>query len=269
MTFGAGVEPANVTLSRNGASNDLVITLSDGSTLTVQGQFAASYTGPFGVRWFDRIEEFRFQDAANTVWTADEVMDQLIAQASTAGNDTIIGFSRNDTLDGGAGDDYLNGGNESDTYIFDVGYGADQIHDIRSTILDSDADKVSFGPGITTANIRLARDGNDLIVSIDGESDTLRIVGMFAADNLGNRMAEIESFHFDGGAVWTRTEIQQNLLQGTSGADTLTGFFSADTLDGGAGNDRLEGGDGGDTYKFNTGYGQDIDPRRPDQHLRH
>ena len=51
----------------------------------------------------------------------------LLAQASTSGNDTIIGFNTADVLQGGAGNDTLNGGQGDDTYIYARGDGNDVI----------------------------------------------------------------------------------------------------------------------------------------------
>jgi Ca2+-binding RTX toxin-like protein len=101
------------------------------------------------------------------------------------GNDVFIGNSANNILDGGAG---------SDTVIF---------------------------TGITGINATLNDAGTDVIVSHDGETDTLR---------------SIEN------------------IQGTVGNDTLTGNSQNNTLSGGAGGaDTLTGG-GGDDRLIGGGY---------------
>ena len=57
---------------------------------------------------YDRgIEQVVFDDG--TVWSAADLRVMLLAQASTSGNDTIIGFNTADVLQGGAGNDTLNG----------------------------------------------------------------------------------------------------------------------------------------------------------------
>ena len=53
VRFNAGVDPATVTFSRGANPNDLVITLADGSTLDVQGQFDPMVA--VSPLWFNRI----------------------------------------------------------------------------------------------------------------------------------------------------------------------------------------------------------------------
>ncbi len=46
--------------------------------------------------------------------------------------------------------------------------------------------------------------------------------------------------------------------QQTAGDDLIEGFRYSDTIIGGAGNDILRGGDGSDTYRFSSGFGNDL-----------
>ncbi len=100
-----------------------------------------------------------------------------------AGNDIFVGNTANNVLDGGAG---------SDTVIF---------------------------TGVTGVNVTLNDTGADVIVSHDGETDTLRSI-----ENIQGTIAN-------------------DVLVGNSQNNTLSGGASgADTLSGGAGDDRLIGG---------------------------
>ncbi|WP_422365617.1 calcium-binding protein [Pelagibius sp.] len=257
VVFKDGITEADVTFSRDGNSSNLDI-LVNGTTdvLTIEEQFAATYTGPFGTQWLNRIEEVFFDNGFSYRWY--EIMEKMVADAKTGGNDTIYGFSYEDTLDGGAGDDFLSGGNESDIYIFGLGYGQDVIHDQMTNPLGGDQDQVIFQDGLTAADLTFSRSGNNLIIEVTATGERLTIQSQFGANNLGSRFDEIESLVFGDGAVWGRSEIQQHLLQSTDGDDTLTGFFSDDVLDGGLGNDLLLGQDGADTYVFGLGYGVDV-----------
>ncbi len=168
VVFGAGITTANVRFTRSG--DDLIISVTGTSdTLTIEGQFAS---GNLGLS-FDKVEEFQFADGTNWSWVI--VQNQLLQ--GTAGNDVLVGYSTADTLDGGAGNDRLEGSNDGDTYVFDAGYGQDTILDVQSDIFATAPDKVTFGAGVTTANVRLSRSGNDLIIAIDGQPDTLKILG--------------------------------------------------------------------------------------------
>ena len=262
VDFGRDVTAGDIAISRQGDSSDLRIELSDGSSLTIEGQFDSTYTEVFGQQWFDRIEWFLFGDGLGGTQTLsqNDIMDRMLVEAKTAGDDTIYGFDREDVLDGGSGNDLLSGGNENDTYLFDLDYGHDRIREQHAgyNVFSGQDDTVRFGAGILPGEVAISRDANldDLTLSFS-DGSTLTIENQFFADNLGHRRWAIERFEFADGTVWTVPEIQVQLLSSTNGDDTLVGFFSEDILDGGAGNDRLEGGDGGDTYVFGAGYGVD------------
>ncbi len=262
VLFTADVVPGDVSVSRVGSSNDLILTLDDGSTLTIVDQFTAFDTGPFGLQWFDQIETFEFQDGANTVWTAEDLMQRLLDEGKTTGDDSIYGYYRQDTIDGGAGNDYLNGAEMSDTYVFDRGYGHDTIEDSYGTALSDNTDKVQFATGILTSDITASRVGTslDLVLTIGDTGETLTITNQNQRATIGSPVYEIEEFHFADTTVKTaadmRAEVVQN--QSTSGNDTIYGYSFADVIDGGAGNDRMEGFGDGDTYKFDVGGGQDV-----------
>src|SRR5207302_1390454 len=67
------INAAGVTLSRAGASDDLVVTDSaTGKTVTVKGQFQAFGLGP--------LQTFTFADG--TVWTGSQVKQKLLDQES-------------------------------------------------------------------------------------------------------------------------------------------------------------------------------------------
>jgi hypothetical protein len=139
VLFNPGVDPSQVHVIRNGDSNDATLVLSDGSTLLLVNQFDAIFTGSFGVQYLDRIETFQFQDAARTVWTASDLMNKALAYEETNGGHTIFGFAAFDqTIDPGPGGNFfLSGGNNSDTYVFGLGYGNDTIKGGHNNILSS------------------------------------------------------------------------------------------------------------------------------------
>lgn len=260
LRFGPGIDPTDVILTRQGDSDDLVIEFTNSSdSVTIIDQFNASYTG-LGKFWFDRIEHIEFMDGAETVWTWNQIMEMLVANAKTSGDDEIYGFDYEDILDGGAGDDLLVGGNENDIYIFGRGYGNDIIDEQRSNVMSGDFDIVQFNADVAPQDIVLERDDTSLIMRIHGTSDSLTILDQFTSRPLANSGQWIEEFHFSDGTIWTLDDVRLALLaaSSTAGDDHIRGFHTADRLDGGAGNDYLDGWDGGDTYVFGTGYGHDT-----------
>ena len=244
VLFNSSITPSNVYMVRVG--DDLVLTF-DGATdqLTVKNQFGISTL---------RIETFEFSDG--TVWTAEHVKTEVLAQAVSSGDDTLIGYDdRADILDAGAGNDFLDGANGSDTYVFDIGYGQDTIRE-TSNATDRGVDVVQFGPLVDQGNILLSRAGDDLVIGIAQTTDSLTIKNQFGANNF-----RIETFRFADGTELTIDSIRQTLLDqsSTDGNDTINGFDDlGDTLIGGKGNDLLIGGNGGDTYVFRPGDGADT-----------
>ncbi|WP_340115568.1 calcium-binding protein, partial [Pelagibius sp. 7325] len=257
VVFKDGITEADVTFYRDGNSNTLDI-LVEGTddVLTIQNQFEATYTGPFGKQWLDRIEEVTFDNGFTYQW--HEIIEKMVADAKTAGDDSIWGFDYQDTLDGGTGNDFLSGGNDGDTYLFGLGYGQDVIYDGMDNPLGEGQDRIVFQDGLDLDDLAFSRSGNTLIIDVTATGERLTIQEQFGANNLGSRFDEIESLVFGDGTVWGRTQIQEHLLQSTDGNDTLDGFYSNDRLDGGLGNDLLKGADGGDTYVFGVGYGADT-----------
>ncbi|WP_374650074.1 calcium-binding protein [Dongia sp.] len=249
------VNLADATFQRTTTSHDVTISLSDGSTVTLNDQFDGGYLGVGNPFFMNQIENIAFKD---TTLTANQLMDRLIQQSRTDGDDAIYGFDRDDVLDGGAGNDYLAGGDNGDTYVFGLGYGQDTVYDMWWNVFGDTEDSIQFGEGISAANIKLWRSGNSVIVSVLDTDDSLTIRNQVWSGQLGNRDHEIEKFRFADGTVWGRTEIQNVLLQSTNGEDVISGFSSGDWLDGGAGNDLLKGENGSDVYVFDRGYGHDI-----------
>jgi len=260
LKFGANISVADVTFTRDGSTNDLLVSIAgDEATLRIVNQYDVFESGPFGAQAFDQIELFRWDDG--TVKSFATIHAELIAAARTTGDDLIVGWHFDDTIDGGAGNDRLEGGNGSDNYTFNLGYGQDVISDFSTNILAGDDDRVTFGAGIAPQDIVITRVGaSDVRLSVNGTSDSLTIEGQFNYGVFNIRDHEIESFVFANGTTWSPADVRVNyLLQAkTAGNDTIEGFWSDDILDGGAGNDTLRGGDGSDTYHFAAGGGQDV-----------
>ena len=201
----------------------------------------------------------------------------------TTSDDILIGTSADDILDGGAGNDILIGGGGADTYLFGLGGGQDTIgYDMWPRA----GDVVQIAAGLTSADVYAMRDTNypdDLILAINGTTDTLTITGYFS-----NPVSEIR---FADGTIWNSSNIRlmdvvlngselsdtvvasadgrydyatgtftplNTVLNGFAGNDFLVGGSGDDILNGGAGDDILIGNYGADTFVFHRGDGQDI-----------
>ena len=148
------------------------------------------------------IDRFRFQNIAldDTTLTYAQVLDRGFDIEGTlgddvlggtnitdringgVGNDTLNGGDGNDTLNGGTGNDVLMGGAGSDTYIFDGGGGVDTIVENTDSTDSGAVDRIVFGAGIASSNIKPVRSGadnGDLTITILGTQDSLTIRGWF------------------------------------------------------------------------------------------
>lgn len=294
LQFGAGITSSDVSFSYGPTDNDVLLSLTDGSTITLVNQLAGYDSHIFGINWTDRIETLEFTDAQGQVvetigW--DAIMTALVTQQQTAGddtingidsdfgawsdlidagagNDTIFGRGGHDTITGGTGDDTSDGGWGNDTYIFNPGDGTDTIQDTGSG-LDS-ADKLVIGYNVADVSVARPAGTNNIVLTFAGSTDQITVINALS----GQSESAIETYEFLD-ATWTPVSIAQSLVDGqvTEGADVIIGTGvvnglggndliwgegAADTLSGGLGDDFLDGGAGTDTYLYSAGDGHDT-----------
>jgi RTX toxins and related Ca2+-binding proteins len=169
-----------------------------------------------------------------------EYAPELAATLPFTGNDTLTGTTAADFLDGWLGTDTLSGGLGDDTYRFGLGYGQDTI------VESGGSDEIVLNAGIDRDDISLSYAGNDLLITVGTNGDSLRVKDFLSSADNG-----VERLRFADGSV---LELNQgHILVGTSGADTLNGIRVNDTLSGGAGDDTLYGRDGDDVLSGDDG----------------
>ncbi|MDX3976590.1 calcium-binding protein [Shinella sp.] len=186
-----------------------------------------------------------------------------------AGNDKLFGFGGNDDLEGGAGNDWLQGGTGNDeltggsgrdTFVFSSG--RDEIDDFSSRddtiIIDS-----ALGVKNFTELKALAK-------SVDGGEDVRFDFGNGNTLTLDDtKLSSLKSSDFSFRSVNTdepkdprsgndvlNGNSKANTISGGDGNDKISGFGGNDKLSGDAGNDRLYGGAGHDDLE--GGSGNDI-----------
>ncbi|PRD67184.1 hypothetical protein C6P64_00240, partial [Malikia granosa] len=239
VKIGAGIAPADVKLARVG--DDLVLSLAGGTdSLTMLGYFSENpdYSG------YTRIQ---LQFANGTLWGATGIAAQVIHVGGTPGNDGLVGTiatdsmqggqgndqiwagdkadtllggeghdslfgeQGNDLLDGGAGNDWLSGGDGADSYAFGIGSGRDTV-DASDNWYDqvgvAPVDTVKIGAGIAPADLKPARVGDDLVLSLAGGSDSLTVLGYYSenADYYGYSRIQLQ---FSNGTLWGAQQIKQ------------------------------------------------------------
>ncbi len=274
LRFATGISPSGVITTRVG--NDLKLTLqSTGEIVTIQNHFIS--TNQY------LLNAVGFTDG--TTWTSDNLA--LMVLTGTAGADNITGFSTDDTINGLGGNDYLYGVDGNDTLlggdgqdvlyggagndILDGGLGAsdtligDAGNDVylfaagdgNTTISNYDTsanhnDVLRFAAGISPNNVLVTRSGNDLRLTLQSTGEIITVQNHFIS---GNQYL-LNTVEFADGTSWDSATLAQKVLQGTAGADSITGFATDDTMNGLGGNDYLYGGDGNDTLL--GGDGQDV-----------
>jgi Ca2+-binding RTX toxin-like protein len=215
-----------------------------------------------------------------------------------AGNDTLIGGLGNDRIWGGAGNDLLissgtelvagttylgademDGGLGDDTYLIRQNSGAVLIYD------HGGSDTIQLDASFSTSNVRVRNNGGSVLYleAVDGSTTVQVMYGLAAAGTTGyygDAAANyaVEQVRFADGTIWTPDQMREMSMriEGTAGADTLTGTgyedhlyglagndvvnagAGADSIVGGLGADTLTGGDGNDVYVFNRGDGRDT-----------
>ena len=241
-----GINFDDVRISR--FKENLIFTLeATGETVTLEHQYNR-YDGQVNA-----IEQLVFAD--QTILYTD-LNPEDVDLVGTNASETLWGTRFAETIDGRGGDDTLIGSSDGDTYKFDVGYGADVIIDKLEDAGWNADDTVLLGADITIQNAVFTKDANDLVVSITGRTDTLRIKEQF-----GSHLMGVEWFKFADGTRWHITDIEELLAisGGGRGDDVIVGLPDRENvLDGRQGDDQLSGGAYADTYVFDGGYGIDI-----------
>ncbi|WP_338847351.1 calcium-binding protein [Massilia sp. W12] len=203
-------------------------------------------------------QEMRFADGK--VWQRTEIV-QAILQAGNggkftlteqndqisagAGADTLFGAGGDDTLSGGAGNDQLDGGDGNDSYLFQTGFGQDEIkHSLTQGLNEQDV--LQFGAGIIPSRMVLQRSGQDLQISLRNSSDSILLRDYFNFES--NPAYRPELLRFERGFTLDKQAVLAR-LQGTgkNGNDILYGTDGADLLDAGGGLNVVNGGGGNDT----------------------
>ena len=174
-------------------------------------------------------------------------------------NNQLAGGAGDDTLDGAGGNDLLDGGSGNDIYLFGRGAGQDTV--TGETDSSGTLDAIRFASDVLPGDVLVTRDGNDLVLSIAGTPDQLRVSSYYAITG------SIEQIQFAAdNTVWDAAAIQarqqsvpsegDDLLLGSSASDAINGLGGNDTIYGYAGDDTLDGGLGSDT--LNGGMGNDL-----------
>jgi Ca2+-binding RTX toxin-like protein len=164
----------------------------------------------------NNVERLALLGAGNLAGTGNSLANAI---TGNGGNNSLSGAGGNDTLTGGAGDDTLDGGFGSDTYSFGRGDAADVIASLDAT--GGKTDTLQLGAAIASSDIVVTRQTNDLLVSIRGTSDSVRVRNHF----LGNGN-QIDQIRFADGTSWNGQAIAGQ-LSAQSPATAMSALLAA------------------------------------------
>jgi Ca2+-binding RTX toxin-like protein len=187
-------------------------------------------------------------------------------QFGDAGDDVLVssshslGFPATTNLTGGVGADafvLLEAGSTTDTFLFDFASGTDVVR-LDATDMPALGPSGSFSSGDArfAANATgTATDGSNRVVYNTSSGEL-----WYDADGSGGTAAELIAT-LDGAPALAATDIEVvngsapsgEVINGTSGSDTLTGTSGNDTLNGLGGSDVLVGSGGSDHYDGGAG----------------
>ena len=250
-----------------GAENQALLVETVAAIQTVK---ASALEPAIARRWDDQLAAYLVDDSADVVYEASSVntsagtivntgIDTVMASASyvlsfgienlvltgsgpiagtgngsdnvlvgNGASNTLVGSFGNDTLDGGAGNDLLDGSNGNDTYLFGRGSRADTIasYEVRASKLDV----LQLGAGIASGDIRLKQEGYDLVVSVFGTADSIRVRNHFV-DNAKSG-SQIDQIRFSDGTIWTVAAIQAHLSWASPDSSTAQASIQSLPSDG-------------------------------------
>lgn len=248
------------------------------------GAAATAATGADTVNGNAGADRIRYDAATSSVRLLGGADDDSIVGGTKAdflngnlGDDTLTGGAGADTIHGGADDDQINGGADDDVIYGDLGDDS-----ITTTAGD---DTISGGAGDDTITATTSTDnvwvngnaGDDVITGGTGDdtiyggagNDTITsdanggndaIYGDKGDDSItGIDPDATETASVYGGegndtiSAVTGTTDGKLVVNGNSGADSITGGDGADTLRGGSDADTITGGDGADSVYGDNG----------------
>ncbi|ARU88632.1 calcium-binding protein [Pseudomonas sp. M30-35] len=218
----------------------------------------------------NNIENLTLTGATALSGTGNALNNVLTGNAAS---NSLIGGIGNDVLDGEDGDDQLTAGTGDDQYYYRANGGVDVI-DNTGGGFDG-----AFFMGIARTRISFHRDGDDLLILVDGDLEQqIKVTNHFLGGDFS-----IDYIQPDGGSYITTAQIagllttlpggstgepgdggnpgdgedpgdggtnpgggEQPPVAGVGGDDVLIGTLANDVLIGGAGNDTLIGGAGND-----------------------
>ncbi|KYF77971.1 hypothetical protein BE18_33620 [Sorangium cellulosum] len=177
------------------------------------------------------------------------------------GDDNLTGQAGDDVLDGGPGNDHFTGGDGNDTFfVGGLEGGTDLVDDT------SGSNRLVLGAGVTPEMVRVRNVNRDMVITLTGNNMSRQITVRWQFNETSALGVDVVQIGEPATVTWTRADLRNLALAGSSGNDNLLGFATADTVSGGAGNDAISGLGGDDVLSGDDG-DDSIDGGDGDDHL--
>ena len=272
VKFEEGIKPENIMPLRS--QNDLILQfVYEDNNINNQDERLPKLTGAYHI-----IKDYYKQDVPNikqiifsdgTIWEKDVIDEKAKYIYGSIQDDEIIGNDwndiiytshGNDRIQAGKGDDIINAMAGSDTYYFERGDGIDIIQGEIDYEGNPSTDTIEFGKDITTDDIKIQRQGNDLIIKVLSKDKTTIDNEIIIKDDFRYINKAIEQIKFEDNQIWDQETIYKKArtIYGTPSDETINGFETDDIIYSDKGNDILQGKAGSDTYYFKRGDGTDT-----------
>ncbi len=222
LLFGPNIGWSDLTFTRP-STNNLLISVNAGGSILIERQFNNSN---------DEIETLQLDDGS--IMTAADIRNTILAQSSTSGDDSIVGFNNDDTIASGDGNDTIDSAYGDDSIVagagndsIEAGSGADTIEDGSGNDIifgENGDDDIYVGSGQDTI---IAGSGDDYIgLGNDGDVDTLVYNSLYDSETIGGSFGD-----FVGGFEQGIDKIDLSALGYSSVVELTQGTYN-DTIEG-------------------------------------
>ncbi|MES2243540.1 MAG: calcium-binding protein [Pseudomonadota bacterium] len=175
--------------------------------------------------WVDSSDDLVVENAGEGTDTVYASVSYALADnverltLTGSANINAVGNALNNRLEGNTGNNVLFGGLGNDTYVWGRGSGQDVVANFDAG--KPSGDMVQLGADIAEADLGVARQGNDLILSINGTSDQLTVANYF--ENAGKGANALEKIRFADGTSWNHAAVlsRTTAQEGASSAQML------------------------------------------------
>ncbi|MHB8283516.1 MAG: calcium-binding protein [Caulobacteraceae bacterium] len=252
LQFGVGISRSDLTAEFDTAGDEII---SDGvaaDQIDLTGMALPTSSAGSAVMG---VTEASFADGTSLT------RQQLLALPATPVDTTapeplLIGSSLGEIFDGQGVASYEQGNGGADTFIYNAGYGLQEIKEDAGAGLTSAA-VLQIGGGLTASDLSVSGDSAGDILLTDGISgDQIKLDNEVDLGAGGVAEYGVSSVQFADGTSISRSQFEQAAVIGTADNTQLYGTTGAETIDSRGFATYAQGQGGADTFIYDAGYGQ-------------